>query len=94
MQHPRTLAPAQREHLASLCHRHGVSRVATELGINRDVTTRLAAGFNCHAGTVALALLGLPRLDSALVDAPVVATTLRRVPAASDHRAEPPPQAA
>lgn len=94
MPHPRTLAPAQREHLAALCHRHGVSRVASELGINRDVTTRLAAGFTCHAGTVALALLGLPRLDAALVDAPIVGTHLRRVPASNGNSAEPPPAAA
>lgn len=80
MPHPRTLTSAQQKHLAALCHRHGVVRVAAELDMDRSVVTRLAAGFTCHAGTVALALLGLPRLDADLAGAPVVATPLRRVP--------------
>jgi hypothetical protein len=66
MQHPRSLTPAQQQHLASACRRTSVHRVATVLGMSRDVVARLAGGLPATAGSVAIALQGLPRLDAAL----------------------------
>jgi hypothetical protein len=66
MMHSQSLSVPEREHLAALCRRFTVTRVARELGIAREVTARLAAGLPCRAGSVALALATLARLDAAL----------------------------
>lgn len=66
MPHPKTLSAAQQKHLTALCRRYSVRRVAIELGMNREVVTRLCSGLDCHAGTIALALANLPKLDAAL----------------------------
>lgn len=66
MQHPTTLPLAQQQHLAQAIRKHGATAVARTIGITREPLVRLASGFPCRPGSVALAQIALPALDASL----------------------------